>query len=369
MKLIFGFIVGLSFFIERAHALHFVAYGDTRTGNAMHQTVMNAISKQNPELIIHSGDLWDGYGPVVFKSILEKNPNVAKLLADSLFLVSRGNHESSSEFLAFKPSLVRGGKEVYSFTKGNCFFVSLSMDPALQVAYLETELQSSAAKAATWKFVYSHYPIYSVGTHGGSGNTALEALCDKYNVTMFINGHDHIYNRSHQMYAKKVVDSGSALVAGKGTVYLVSGGGGAPLYAVGKATWSHFAQSINNFTDIVADENQISVKALTPDGKMLDAFTITKTATNIPGESIALPASINVNFLENHKTVILSFAPIKDKGVLEINSSLGAMVWKGILFSGQTSLAWNYENSAKGEFIAILHDGDKITTQKLTLLK
>ena len=237
---------------------------------------MDAFAKVSPELVVATGDLWDGYGPEKWRSIVTKNANVGELLAKNLFLVSRGNHETVAEVQAFSPTLLRDGAERYSFSFGNSFFVSLGMDPSKAASTLEAALASDAAKAATWRFVYSHYPIYSAGPHGGDGLASIEALCDKYGVAVYFCGHDHLYERSHQLADQKVVDQGDALSVAKGVVYVVTGGGGAPLYATGKIPSTHVTKSTLHFLDVVATATQVSVKAETPDGKVFDAFTIAK---------------------------------------------------------------------------------------------
>lgn len=256
--------------------LHFVVYGDSRSNVAPHQSVVDAFAKRNPQLVLATGDLWDGYGPAQWNTIVTKNPNIADLLAKNLFLVSRGNHETVAEVQAFTPSILRNNAELYSFTFGNSFFVSLGMDPSLSAAYLKTQLSSPAATAATWRFVYSHYPIYSAGPHGGAGDATIEALCDQYGVTAYFTGHDHLYERSQQMKAQKVVDTGNALTTSKGVVYVVTGGGGAPLYATGKIASTHFTQSTLHFLDVTATATTVTVKAITPAGAQIDSFTIAK---------------------------------------------------------------------------------------------
>lgn len=254
--------------------VHFVVYGDSRSNVAPHQSVVDAFAKKNPQLVIATGDLWDGYGPAQWKTIVTKNANIGDLLAKNLFLVSRGNHETVAEVRAFSPPLLRNDAELYSFTFGNSFFVSLGMDPSTSAAYLKTQLSSAAATAATWRFVYSHYPIYSAGPHGGTGDAAIEALCDQYRVTAYFTGHDHLYERSQQMKAQKVVDTGDALVAGKGVVYVVTGGGGAPLYTTGKIASTHFTRSTLHFLDVTATGSLVTVKAIKPDGTQIDSFSI-----------------------------------------------------------------------------------------------
>ena len=73
---------------------HFAAYGDTRSNPGTHQQVIDAIAKLDPELVIQSGDLWDGYTADQFRNIITKNANLAALLNGGRFVASRGNHES-----------------------------------------------------------------------------------------------------------------------------------------------------------------------------------------------------------------------------------------------------------------------------------
>jgi hypothetical protein len=258
--------------------LHFAVYGDTRTGSAMHQSVVDQIAKQNPQLVIHSGDLWDGYTPATFTSILTKNANIGNLLNTGLYVVSRGNHETVADFLAFRPSLARGNTtELFSYTAGNSFFVVLGMDPTKAAAFLEGELKKPEATAARWRFVQSHYPIYSGGTtHGARGIPTIEKLCDTYHVAVYWSGHDHIYERSHQVYGGQVVDTGDDLSATKGTVYVVSGGGGAPLYGVAPITTTHFQTSTNNYVDVLASPTTLTIKAYKVDGSAIDSYVISQ---------------------------------------------------------------------------------------------
>jgi hypothetical protein len=201
-------------------SLHYAVYGDTRTGFATHQQVVDKIAALNPELVMHSGDLWDGYTTDMFRSILTKNANIGNLLATNLFVASRGNHETVADYVAFTPSLSHGtNSERFSYSVGNSFFVILGMDPSGAATFLDTELKKPAAAAARWRFVQSHYPVYSGGTtHGASGIPSIETLCDQYHVAVYWSGHDHIYERSHQVFGGQVVDTGDALMASKGTV-------------------------------------------------------------------------------------------------------------------------------------------------------
>jgi predicted phosphodiesterase len=260
-----------------AAAFHFAVYGDTRTNAGTHQRVIDQIAKLNPELVIHSGDMWDEYTQDEFRTILMKNSGLGRLLERGDFVVSRGNHESLEDYLGFVPSVSRGARtERFSFAAGNSFFVVMGMDPEDGVAFLEQELKSAASRNATWRFVVSHYPIYSGGEHGATGIAAIERLCDTHHVAVYWNGHDHIYERSQQIFGQKTVDTGNALTADVGTVYVVAGGGGAPLYNSTKIASTHTNFSVNNYVEVSASATTLTVTARNLTGAVIDAFTISR---------------------------------------------------------------------------------------------
>ena len=105
---------------------------------------------------------------------------------------------------------------------------------------------------------------------------AIEKLCDQYHVAVYWSGHDHIYERSHQVFGGQVADMTDALTLSKGTVYVVSGGGGAPLYGVAKITTTYTQQSTYNYVDVQADPSKLTIKAYKLDGSQLDAYTISQ---------------------------------------------------------------------------------------------
>jgi hypothetical protein len=281
-----------------AQGLRFAVYGDTRAGFATHQLVNDAMARLDPALVLHSGDLWAGYpgGAEQWKWIVSRHQNLGRLLERGRFVVARGNHESLEEYRSFTPSLSHGtGAERFSFTEGNSFFVVLGMDPSSAVEFLEQELKTPEAQRASWRFVVTHFPIYSGGLHGGRGNPDIERLCDAYKVTVYFSGHDHLYERSQQIFGQAVVDTGDALTAGRGTVFIVTGGGGAPLYPTSRIASTHVAASVNNFVEVVAGDSTVRVTAYTPEAEVIDTFTIGAAAPTLgPPPSSAPDAGLLV---------------------------------------------------------------------------
>lgn len=272
-----GLILGL---ICRLSALEFIAYGDTRTNISPHQAVVDAFAEHNPPLVIHSGDLWDGYSSDQWRNILTKNADIASLLNNNQFLVARGNHESEGAVLNFNPRIVRDGNIEYSFTEDNCFFVCMGIDPGANTSWLEHQLQSSAATAADWRFVFAHYPVYSSGGHGASGKSNFEQLCDQYNVNAFFAGHDHHYERSYLIHDGQPLSKADDIdYQDQGTIYFVTGGGGAPLRGVGSNWWTASAMQTYHYCQVDAQADMLTIRTRKPDGSVIDQVVLRREST------------------------------------------------------------------------------------------
>lgn len=286
--LISAVLVGLIFF-QTSYSLKFVAYGDSRSYATIHEDVVHRFAEDNPELVLHVGDLWDDIGESAWKYAFTSNTVANALLYNNKVLVSRGNHESQGEVLQFTPSIILNDEFLYSFKESNCFFVSMEYEPASNNTWLETQLQSTESQSADWRFIWAHKPIYSSGAgHPSDGSSYLNfrKLCDKYHVTMFFSGHDHHYERSYLIYNNEAVNQRTDIEfedSLNGTFYFVTGGGGAPVYGLGSAKWwgdGSIRTTDNHYCFINTDTpDLLEFVAKDKDGNVLDQVTITKAAS------------------------------------------------------------------------------------------
>jgi hypothetical protein len=101
---------------------------------------------------------------------------------------------------------------------------------------------------------------------------ALCPLFEQYGVNIVFNGHNHCYERS----------------VANGVTYIVTGGGGAPLYTeVNESPDSFYFASVHHFVQITLSGGTLHGVAIEPDGTEFDHFTIvldgvTLTATPTP---------------------------------------------------------------------------------------
>jgi hypothetical protein len=88
-------------------------------------------------------------------------------------------------------------------------------------------------------------------------------LFEIYGVDLVLNGHDHLYERSQV----------------NGVTYVVTGGGGAPLYAIDSSENPHqqVAVSENHYATIDVSRTSLTLTAIGVDGSMLDWFVLPVT--------------------------------------------------------------------------------------------
>ena len=215
----------------------FVALGDMGADANAAATVAK-IQELAPDLVLHSGDIsYSGGDPTVWA---EWFTMVEPVAARVPWVTALGNHEadvagagvpvlggnaiSPTEQAFYTQRFGLPGNELYySFDWQGTHFVALDtfsqLDiPADERAWLDADL-SAAHENATWTIVFLHEPPFSSNAaHGSSARVqqAFVPLFEKHHVALVIAAHDHSYERFAPI---------------NGVTYVVSGGGGAELYA------------------------------------------------------------------------------------------------------------------------------------------
>jgi acid phosphatase type 7 len=253
---------------RNATKFDFAAFGDTRSGMEDQRSVVEAIENIRPAIVLNSGDLVaDGRKMSEWRTFFSVE---ASLLRTVPYYCVLGNHEQNSDVyyssLALPPGGGEKGKEWYAFAYGNCFFVALDTNRAIdeQAAWLDMKLNIPAAQSATWRIVLMHAPPFSSGPHGGDANVLAKwvPLFEKYGVDLVFCGHDHIYERSVKA----------------GVTYIITGGGGAPRYSIDgtKNKYSQKAVSATHFCRVHVDGNTLKVQAIKPDGTIIDVAMLNR---------------------------------------------------------------------------------------------
>jgi predicted MPP superfamily phosphohydrolase len=259
---------------NKSDSLKFAVIGDNGTGErpqyeiAQQMTAWHA--KFDYPIVLMVGD--NIYGSERPQDFIQKFEAPYKQLLDAgvKFYASLGNHDSREQ--RYYKYYNMDGKLYYSLKapKQDVRFFALEstyMDQE-QLAWLEKELSASKED---WKICFFHHPLYSSArTHGSELKlrAVLEPLMIKYNVSLVLTGHDHVYERIKPQ---------------NGIPYFVTGSGGqlrdgdlrrgSPLTAKGFDTDQAFML-------MEIDGDQLTFVAISRKGQIIDSGTLTRRKTN-----------------------------------------------------------------------------------------
>ncbi len=254
-------------------SLKMVMFGDNRLQSEEHRMVVDAIMKYRPELVLNTGDLVMVGGE---KDQWTQFFQIEKpLLSSAFYYPVFGNHEAflgQGYFSAFFHTENNYLDEGNWYTVvGDVGLMALNQyeqfdwsDPGA-LAWLDTGL-ASLRKEAKWVFATLHHPLYTFSHHGPwlDGRTTVQPLFEKYQVDMVLSGHNHCYEHF-------IVNN---------IHYIVTGGGGAPLYAIeqGPPEEQDLRVAVGSFyhylrLDVTPGSVKVSV-VKAENGKIFEAFTL-----------------------------------------------------------------------------------------------
>lgn len=258
----------------------FVVYGDSRSRHDVHRKVLEKILAAKPAFVVHTGDqVADGQNASQWPTFFEVT---RELLRSTPFFPALGNHERNTPFWY---QLFAKTSGYYSFDWANAHFTILNSDVrnvtppeaqeeywSKQIAWLEEDLEKS--RNADFHFVVFHHPPYTAVQRRKEESARVAArlapLLRKHKVDAVFGGHDHNYQ--HHLES--------------GIHYVVTGGGGAPLYDVSAPIpgVTLKAESIENYVLARMEGRTVRFEARALDGRLLDSFEISA------GRKAAVPA-------------------------------------------------------------------------------
>jgi hypothetical protein len=259
--------------------LRFVVTGDNRSNPKLWAAVAEAIEKEKPAFVVHTGDfVWNGNDDHRWED--EFYAPARELLRTTPFLPAFGNHEANAPMLqhVFYTPSPKGTARNWTTTIGPVQFIGIDgaqkwLPDGNNTDWLDKALAESRSK---FLFLVSHYPAWSSGTHGKldwqgepserpirQGQDVIMPLLERHKATAYLAGHDHRYERSEPPGGVSVV---------------VTGGGGAPLHKKkpgGEAQnpYSEVLEVQLHYCLFEIDGDTCVMKAITPEGEQLDIRT------------------------------------------------------------------------------------------------
>ncbi|HEU0034700.1 MAG TPA: metallophosphoesterase [Kofleriaceae bacterium] len=206
-------------------------YGDVRGGHATHRRLVEHMLAEGLDAVAVTGDMvlhgsddadWQRFFAIT-----------GELLATLPYYPALGNHDvgwdgadgtgKADQVFALPqgPANRPDGAYWYSRELADLHLVFLdsnAYDRPEQETWLDGDLAAARKRKVRAILVFTHDGPYSRGYHGGSAiaRERYVPILTKYKVDLLVSGHDHLYQRGDKA----------------GLHYVVSGGGGASLYAI-----------------------------------------------------------------------------------------------------------------------------------------
>ena len=263
---------------------HLVVVGDTRSDHDTHQAIVNQIVKEEPLLVINTGDLVsNGLNMDDWKEFFRIN---RALMRNVPYYPVLGNHENDSPFY-FDFFTLPQNERYYTFSVGDALFLFLDvegtyydtpryMDERAREAWWAKQNIEYMRRQKAWAekiltlhdsagytFVILHEPLISVKRtrveDAKLRRAFWDGLFEKHRVSVVFSGHDHFYHRA---------------VIGD-TQFITTAGGGAGLYDPDTpAPETVLLKKVNHYCRVDVGEQEAKVTAIELGGAIIEEVVL-----------------------------------------------------------------------------------------------
>ncbi|HEX3345182.1 MAG TPA: metallophosphoesterase [Polyangiaceae bacterium] len=274
-----GAVLGAGHFITAPAAgspapVTFLVYGDTRSSDTTQAALVRLMLATPSDFLVNTGDIvatggsasdWQDFFRI-------EQP----LLRDRALFLAIGNHELSDDqagasfarYFGFTGAADAGATArpygTMRWGSARLFFLNGMHDWSRgeEREWLDRELaRADAEPGLEWRIVVLHHSPWSSGPHGGNQrllDANIPEILAAHGVDLLLAGHDHIYERGEH--------GGDAALK-----YVISGGGGAPLYPIEhRLASTRKAESVYHFVEIKLTGDTLRMVAHRIDGTILD---------------------------------------------------------------------------------------------------
>lgn len=268
----------------------FITGGDMNTGECARK-LLELAGKEEADFAVIGGDIPYSNGLLKeFKDWEEWFKNWDEFMISpkgrmTPIITAIGNHETnrfeSDNFELRSPDYLsffgHQGANVYFSRKLSDNAVLMVLDSGhlnphagAQTEWLAQEFEKYAN--VKYKFAVYHVPLYPThrpfeGDSSKAGRENWGPLFDKYNLTVGLENHDHVFKRTKPLRNGEAVE--------KGTVYIGDGAFGVNARELKEQRWYNEKQgSISHFWTIDVRADEIRLKATDDNGKTVDSFKL-----------------------------------------------------------------------------------------------
>ena len=277
----------------------FLVVGDSGFGTVAMFKVADLINASAASFGLHTGDVIYFYGEERLYDSRFFHP-YARFLATNVMYTSIGNHDLVTDNGApylnnfYLPANNLDGTELYySFDYGQAHFVALDTNQSTATGSAQQTWfeQDMATTTKPWKFVFFHHPPYTASFINADGTRVdlavrsvrqnLAPLFELFGVDIVFSGHSHSYERTFPILQDNSVDEEQEpdYVNPSGPIYVITGGGGAPLLGLDSSTLNARAVSAYHIVEVSLSDDELIGRAIEPGVGVIDEFRVVHQKT------------------------------------------------------------------------------------------
>jgi len=305
--------------------IRFVVGGDSRSSfffgyhpdwPEARDNVSQLMASYDPDFVIFSGDFlssseeqrgtdtWDNWLGAWYKYARTGDGRLIPMV------VVIGNHEVSyPQPLDYDPETHASNYYMIFNLPENERWYSLNWSPDLHITILDSEIINPGSDSWNdqlewlrqdllehlddrWKIVAAHRPAFSSGHHSSETRIQNDWVpeFDLYHVDLYVNGHDHNYQRTHPINFSLSTENYQPSPE-DGTIYVISAGWGAPLYSENRGGWwlAYGPEGRYHFTLVDVYENgMLHLMPVSLGGEVFDDLIIQKGVQSQPGGEVPI---------------------------------------------------------------------------------
>jgi|CZKU01.1.fsa_nt_gi hypothetical protein len=254
----------------------FLVYGDDRTDDDAHAAIVRDMAHVPADFLVNTGDMVaDGGSAANWATFFDIERD---LLRERPLFSAIGNHElyndaagaNFSRYFGFDDAA--GATHPYGTVRVGAlrfFFMNGTGEwgGGPEREWLERALSSADAEAGVvWRFAIVHQGPWSSGPHGQNPRLLaahVPELLAAHHVDLVFSGHDHIYERGDAGLLK----------------YVVSGGGGAPVYRnIHPTATTRKVEAAYHFVEVTTHGDGLQMVVHRLDGSLLERCGFAKGA-------------------------------------------------------------------------------------------
>ncbi|HAH63544.1 MAG TPA: metallophosphoesterase [Treponema sp.] len=306
------------------HSISFAVFGDPQIGasgdlehdRAGWSKTLAAVQKNHPDVnfLFSLGDQVNDYDSIAKQQAEYKifmNPDTAhNYIQEYQLAVLEGNHDlQMGKYYSFHYNLpnvsdlgqtsnnkILNNDGDYWFTRGPVLFIILEGNNFYDTAAHEQAMKEAIAanKDSKWRIVAFHQAPYSEANHAAANTPDDDVLfmrqnwtklMDNNQIDVVLNGHDHYYTRTFQMFGGMPVDTTKTgtVTNPKGTVYItLDSASGSKYYKYNTGSDHSFSavgwqNNVPTYSCVTVTDKQFKFTVYEADtGATIDAYTINK---------------------------------------------------------------------------------------------